>query len=432
MNNSTLLICTLGGSPEPVVAALKHWRPARVCFVHTPQTIADVEARVVPMARTEGVNLDAGRYDLFELPDGQNLETCLDYIRQLTTKAEKWAARGESFQVVVDFTGGTKCMSAAICIQASRWTCEFSYVGGSERSKDGVGVVVSGMEKIVHQANPWNSLGHQAVEEYVVLFDQHDFQAAARVAGRMKQRVSRPDRKNELACLENLAKALQAWDLFDHKKCKSLLNHVNNSANNLRAVLGKKTGDCILAGVAKLAAHLEQLIQAQPPSHYHVFDLLANAKRRADEGRYDDAVARLYRAIEAIAQVELKEKYGIENTEKVPLEKVPEPLHSRWVSRAVEGVVTLGLQHSYELLEALENEAPENEAPENTTSEKFRAAGLGGTGSPLVARNRSVLAHGFERVSNRVFENLWCAAVSLAEVNDEYLPSFPSLAKCRS
>ena len=50
-------------------------------------------------------------------------------------------------------------MSAAFGIQASRWPCMFSYVGGNERTKDGLGIVVSGSEKVFHQTNPWDSLG---------------------------------------------------------------------------------------------------------------------------------------------------------------------------------------------------------------------------------------------------------------------------------
>ncbi len=422
MSSSTLLICTVGGSPEPIVAALKQWQPVRVRFVHTPQTKDDVASKVVPMARIEGVDLDVGRYDLFELPEGQDLASCLDHLRQLTPVATEWAARGASFQVVVDFTGGTKCMSAAIGIQASRWPCSFSYVGGNERTKDGVGVVVSGAEKIVHQANPWDALGYQAVEEYVVLFDQHAFLAAANIAAVTTKRVSRPDRKRELSSLGQLAKALDAWDRFDHKTSSNLLDSVSKSANDLRAVLGATRGDRVLAGAARLAEHLSQLGQATPPSRLHVLDLLANAKRRKDEGRFDDAVARLYRAIEAIAQVALKEKHGIESTERVPLERVPDPLRNTWTSRADEGVVAVGLQDAYALLELLSD----------PVGMQFRNAGLNGKISPLVARNRSILAHGFERVSEAVVKKLWTSALLLADVDAASLPSFPEIAEGRS
>jgi CRISPR-associated protein (TIGR02710 family) len=414
---SRFLICTVGGSPEPVVAALKHWRPERVRFVHTPQTKGDVDAKIVPKARAEGVELDAGRYDLFELPDGEDLASCLDRLRQLTPEVTQWASRGQQFEVVVDFTGGTKCMSAAIGVQASRWPCIFSYVGGLERTKEGVGVVVSGAEKVVFQANPWDAFGHQAVEDFVVLFDQHAYFAAANVAAMAKTRVSLPDRKRELAVLEQLANAFDAWDRFDHKSSSATFDNVAKSANDLRAVLGLAKGNQVLDSVTRLANHLSELCRATPPSRHHVLDLLANAKRRKDERRFDDAVARLYRAIEAVAQVALKESHGIASTEKVPLDRVPEPLRTEWASRAKDGILALGLQDAYALLTSL------NDA----LGEKFRSAALNGTKSPLVARNRSILAHGFDRVSPNVVDKLWTTALSLADVEEATVPSFPTL-----
>lgn len=420
MSSSTLLICTVGGSPEPVVAALKQWRPVRVRFVHTPGTKGKV-AEIVPVAREEGVDLDAGRYDLLELPDEQDFTSCVEHLRGLTDEVRAWAARGDGCQVVVDITGGTKCMTAAMAIQASHWPCLFSYVGGKERTKDGVGIVVSGSEIVRHAQNPWDALGHQAVGDFVVLFDQHAYLAAANVATATMRRVSRPDRKRELSSFEQLAKALDAWDRFDHATSKNLLESVSKSANDLRAALGPTRGDRVLAGTARLVEHLGQLGQAQPPSGHHVLDLLANAKRRKDEGRFDDAVARLYRALEAIAQVALKEAHCVESTEKVRLEQVPESLRTMWAARANDGVVSLGLQDDYALLAALND----------PVGQKFHDAGLSGTKSPLVARNRSILAHGFDRVSAAVFDRLWTSALSLANVDMARLPSFPVLAEGR-
>jgi CRISPR-associated protein (TIGR02710 family) len=414
----TLLICTVGGSPEPVVAALKHWQPLRVRFVHTPQTKGDVATKVVPKACEEGAALDAGRYDLFELPDGQDLASCLDHVRQLTPVVFEWAARGADFRVVVDFTGGTKCMSTAVGIRASRWPCVFSYVGGNERTKDGVGVVVSGTEKIVHQANHWDALGDHAIEDFVVLFDRHAFLAAANVASVTMKRAVRADRRREFAVLEQLAKALDAWDRFDHTTSKRLLENVAKSSNDLRAVLGQDRGTRVLNGAAHLANHLGELCQATPPSRHHVLDLLANATRRKDEGRADDAVARLYRATEAIAQAALRERHGIESTEKVPLDRVPEALRAEWASRANEGVIALGLQDAYALLAGVND----------SVGQKFQSAGLSGKTSPLVARNRSILAHGFERVSDSVFDKLFALTLSFADVDAAALPSFPTIS----
>jgi CRISPR-associated protein (TIGR02710 family) len=150
-----------------------------------------------------------------------------------------------------------------------------------------------------------------------------------------------------------------------------------------------------------------------------VLDLLANAKRRKEEGRVDDAVARLYRAIEAVAQVALKERYGIDSTTKIPLDRIPAVLRPEWDSRANEGFVTVGLQDAYALLASLED----------PLADKFRNAALNGTESPLVARNQSILAHGFVRVTDAVFEKLWASALSLADIQEEGLPAFPALGE---
>jgi CRISPR-associated protein (TIGR02710 family) len=177
---------------------------------------------IVSKANAEGLGLDAGRYQCFELPDGQDLERCLDQLRHLTPEVHAWLARNAEHRVVVDYTGGTKCMSAAIALRARQWPCLYSYVGGSDRTREGLGIVVTGTERVIHQANPWNELGSQAVEAYIMLFDQLGFAAAARVADEAKRLMSREDRKSELNVLEQLACAFDAWERFDHRRAASV------------------------------------------------------------------------------------------------------------------------------------------------------------------------------------------------------------------
>lgn len=100
----------------------------------------------------------------------------------------------------------------------------------------------------------------------------------------------------------------------------------------------------------------------------------------------------------------------------------PSPLRKTWNPRAEEGVVKLGLQDAYALLGALNN----------PLGAKFQNAKLNDPKSPLTARNRSILAHGFARVSLEVFERLWEAALNLANCQEADLPSFPKLGERKS
>jgi|SRR5579884_4261745 len=413
----TLLICTVGGSFEPLVQSLSHWRPARVVFVPSKQTEVQIDTILREYSERAGQPLSPGSYERFPISDPENLEDCLRVMQQLDEEVRRWLERGDDYRVVADFTAGTKCMTAALALQARRWPCLFSYVGGGQRTKEGVGVVISGTERIVHQINPWDALGHQAVEEFIVLFDQRAFLAAANVAKMAKIRVSRPARKRELAALEQLASAFDYWDRFDHQRSRVEFTAVEKAANDLTEVFGRDRAAQLLDDVRRSSDHLAALCGAPPPSRHHVLDLLANAKRRREEGRLDDAVARLYRAIEAIAQVTLKERHEIESTERIPLESIPEPLRSEWECRADDGSVTVGLQDAYRLLLALGD----------ALGRKFEDAKLNGRDSPLIVRNRSPLAHGFEKVSSTVVDQLWKSTLDLAEIDEAALPRFPRL-----
>jgi CRISPR-associated protein (TIGR02710 family) len=415
---SIFLVCTVGGSHEPVAAAITHWRPVRIRFVHSPQTKGDIDGKIVPEVRKRGFDLDPGRYDFFELPDAEDFSGCVDRLRELTLDVEQWVRRGEAFRAIVDFTGGTKCMSAALAVHAKRWPCLFSYVGGTARNKAGVGNVVSGAEKVVHSVNPWDALGYQAIEEFIVLFDQRAFAAAARVAEEAKKRVSRDYHKRELNVLEQLARAFDAWDRFNHRAAVCHLSNVKAGLNHLRAVLGAQGADRVRHRMEGWEDYLRELSKARVPSRQHILDLLANARRRQEEGRFDDAVARLYRAIEATAQLTLAETYGLDSTERVPLARVPEALRTRLEPRAEEGLVKLGLQDTYALLRAWGD----------ALGEKFHQAGLSGRESPIAARNRSILAHGFDRMSDEICDRLWQVALKLTGTTEDALPGFPRLS----
>jgi len=71
--NSRLLMATVGGSPEPLVASLLHWRPARVVFIVTPQTRDSVPGAIVPdVQANDRPEFDAGRHDLHIVPNIRN------------------------------------------------------------------------------------------------------------------------------------------------------------------------------------------------------------------------------------------------------------------------------------------------------------------------------------------------------------------------
>lgn len=419
-DEAILLICTVGGSPEPVIAAIKDWGPKRVRFVPSPETRGDIDHKILPGLAALGVAIDTWDCETLQLTDSQDLERCVDELRALSSEVTSWAGRPGG-RVVVDITGGTKCMTAAMALQGSRWPCTFSYVGGTERSKAGVGVVVSGAERVHDSENPWAGLGYRAVEEFVTLFDQSAFGPAARKAREAREKIDRPDRRQEFAALENLALGLHEWDRFRHARGLERLKAAIRAANDLRAMFPDESGERLVRSLTAVDAHLAKTRPANYPSHWHVVDLLANAGRRKAEDRVDDAVARLYRAIEATAQVALRDRHGIQSTGKVPLDSIPETLRCHLQVRASGDNVSLGLQDSYRLLREFGDDV----------GQKFQDLGLEGRESPLGVRNQSILAHGFVPVPDSTYDSLWRSALALADLDEASIPTVPKLGQER-
>lgn len=94
----------------------------------------------------------------------------------------------------------------------------------------------------------------------------------------------------------------EKWDAFDYEeydfnKIESYFTNIKELSDNKEAikVLTDKTNDNY--------------------NSYRIADLINNAIRRIEEKRYDDAIIRLYRALELIGETELHEKYGIRKTD---------------------------------------------------------------------------------------------------------------------
>lgn len=403
-----LLICTVGGTPEPLVKSLLHWCPDRVVFIPSEQTRSQVDAILRKYAEDAGRRLGPGCYCICPVSDAEDLSGCLRTMRSLDQEVQDWSARGDDYAVVADLTGGTKCLSAALALQARRWRSQFSYVGGERRTKDGVGVVETGAERVVYCTNPWDALGYQAVEDAVLVFNHGGYGAAAHLLERAIKNSDRPEVKRELATLKALVDAYAAWDRFDHRTAQTKFADALKNRNDLIATFADAP-----SLIGRIESHYKcvaRLADSADPTLDWVQDLLDNARRRAAEHRYDDAVARLYRAIEALAQIRLREQYEISNTKKVPLDKLPPALRQEWMSRARNGVVMLGLRDAYRLLKERGDEL----------GHRFAASSLDDDErSPLVTRNDSILAHGFTPVGDTMYKQLWEEACTLAHYRGE-------------
>ena len=405
------MFVSLGGAPAPIIKSLNHHKPDYICFLVSEQTKKDIETVM------QKLEYRLIHHDWITTPAAEGLSETFKVIYSgLDAILSKWGIGYED--LIVDYTGGTKTMSASIVLATIERISRYSYVGGTERTKEGVGIVIDGKERMLFSDNPWNEMAVMKKKEVNLLFNHGRYTTALDAVRKIIPMVT-PDVKPFFEWAADAIEGYELWDRFSHRDA---LNRIGKSFNKLEPyAMPMERGEGIKEMVITMKKNkefLDALVNDKGrQNEYKVFDLLANARRRADENRYDDAVARLYRAIEAYAQFKLESKYGIK-TSDVKSEEIPEDLKEEYIKKyrdENDERVKLPLYASYELLKNKGDEMGIRFFQQyETTLKKL-----------LDTRNSSILAHGFVSVKEETFKNMYNAILSFTDMKESNLPEFP-------
>jgi CRISPR-associated protein (TIGR02710 family) len=423
-----VLLISVGGSEAPVIFSVRHTHPGAVVFFVSPESRGMVSQRILPALLEDPGQLPD--HEFVVTPDGQDLgESVLTLLREIPRALRKLGRTRRPWPEIVDYTAGTKVMSAAVVLASSRFPCKVSYIGtpdSSGRTKNGLGIVLDGKERLYRQENPWNRLAWYEVHAAAELFNRGQYGNAADLLRRILGQLDDPEVRELYQVLGDVFQGFEAWDVFDHRQARQLLGQ---SRERLAHLATRHRG--LFPGLEPFAGEVEGLfpvlmdIQPGALTWQAVLDLLSNARRRADlEGKYEDAVARCYAAIEKAAHRVLQQSYGIDAGNVDPA-KVPESLRPRLqarrrLHRRKDGtqieIISIGLRDQYELLAALGDPLGLRFAEMSDSLARH-----------LDARNRSILAHGFVPARREHYENLFHDAVQLLNIPEQDLTAFPVL-----
>lgn len=405
-----ILVCTVGGSSAPIERAIRELRPRFVCFLCTdsdagnPKAASRLEVEgaagdgtgdTIP-ART-GLSRDA--WEVVIVPHDDPDEAYGIVLGRLVALEHRFP----DCEIVADFTGGTKSMTAALVLaKVERPAVSLQVVvgerndlhkvtHGTERAQrlDTDRIVASRQIALLGRA--WSSFGYA--------------EAAAgldRVVASLSRRARPPqDLLAEAKRLRRLSAAFAAWDRFEY----------GAAVNGLGSLHGTMP---TLGPYVDAVRRLKERDGREP---LVLFDLWRNAERRAARGQYDDAVSRCYRLIEWTAQWLLRRYRGLE-TAKVPAELAPEEI-SGPAQSSMAGTVKLGLLQAWQLLMRLEPECPaaqamaHGEAGMKTMYQVMK--------NHIHARNSSFLAHGFVPIGRERWERIggWMAERFMPMLREE-------------
>lgn len=208
-------------------------------------------------------------------------------------------------RMVADFTRGTKAMSAALVLAASRYDIpRLRYIVG-QRGK--TGNVIAGTEDI-HEFPTRISSGHRLLDQALLVMKKGNFAAVLDILPDVSGPMAGvwPDDVQKLSRFGRAAAAFYAaWDRLDYAEAGKLLGGGLPECPD-------KGWECFVPRT-DVCKHVRRLAETKPDLNeecadwvrVRAVDLLANGERRIRDRQFEDAYLRAYRVLELIGQARL-------------------------------------------------------------------------------------------------------------------------------
>jgi len=313
-----VLMVTVGGSPEPIVQAVQAHQPDEVVFVCsappcTAPSLEQVIGEGTPCRHGENdwrpnlvnqLQLQGFRADLqlILIPDPDDLA---DIHRRIHEACDALRNRFSRLELCGDYSGGTKAMSAALAMALVDQNAGLSLVAGNRSNL----IRIHRSQGVRPMAVSDIRVRRLLQDQLAPLLERHLYDQVAlllRDVGQLHGENLDPDSFEALTEFQGCLAVLMRWDRFEWSDALHLAANtcLPKSLEALFAWWQRvDSAQALLFGeVPQVACTGYELVQ----------DLVLNAERRGSRGWYDDAVARLYRALELLAQtyIQLELQYN--------------------------------------------------------------------------------------------------------------------------
>jgi len=403
------LLLTVGGSAEPLISAMRALKPRFVRFAVT-EPAGDAKGSITMLEGEAGLphraGLDPASWDHVTVPH-DDPDRAFALLRE---SLQDLRERFRDAELIADYTGGTKSMSAALLYAVVAVPGVRAQLMAGAR--DNLAQVRSGTERPRRVELTWLLAEREAARLSAgwqrFAYAEAEEGTAAILRDLAEDTAAPPGARRELERLRDFSALFAAWDRFDHA----------SALRQLRAMPAE-----FQDWLAPWRPSLELLCDPDPNRRggMQCLDLWRNAERRAQRRLYDDAVARCYRMLEATAQWHLRAVHKIDPA-AMPWEEIdPQLLERAGIERRAKQKELGGLMPSFRFSAALE--------PEGPIAKFLTGQTLPGYGKKpralerelrnmLDLRNLSILAHGFQPIGREGWERFgkFCRELFLPQV----------------
>jgi CRISPR-associated protein (TIGR02710 family) len=390
------MLITVGSGPgieNAIAYSIRRHIPKLVVFCCSDKTKDTVE-KVKEIMKEEMPEVS-----IKENPEVNDFENIFDTYCEYIEELERQGYHHD--EIVADYTSGTKAMSAALATAGIVCRLDsLSYVYSYNRDDTYGRSKTAGMK--ASSLTPNLIYTKQRIDFARKYINKYQFSTAIDLLSK----DIHPKFDEESQWLTLIAQAYDTWDKFNFQEARDLFSRISvhplSLSSNLKEIFigHKKLTGQLLHQTEIYTKAIEKTIKSEPVpeadsallTQHITFDLINNAQRRSKEAKYDDAVARLYRALECMAQIVFLKKTGFVNS-KCPLNKLPEILQHQFADAGVDGKISIGLLQTFTALEIMNIETGKQ-----FMKQKEKWLGV------LEMRNNAILAHGLRPVSEEDYE----------------------------
>lgn len=189
------LIMSVGTSFEPLVLNISLLKPGKILFLCTEETEGVLD-KIVSFC-----NLKVRDYQRRIVSETDPV----DIYREIKEAFVSW---GKPDEIYIDFTGGTKAMSAAAALAGAMINVRLLYIGSDNYLRD-FRKPEPGTEQLYFISNPIEIFCDLEIEKAYTLFAEHNYSVAAEKLEALKEEVPEPNLRRTLDLTFLLAKTYE-------------------------------------------------------------------------------------------------------------------------------------------------------------------------------------------------------------------------------
>jgi len=367
--SNNILLITVGGNSAPIITAISATKPALTIFICTEDSCQQVSKKGIfikasfadkkPTLPNIPTQAKIQNFQILIVPADDLTQTCI----LLKEKIQQLLQEYPQHKIIADYTGGTKTMSASLVVVSLQYRqIQLNLTTGERLNL----IKVSDNTQISQNIKAEQLQNQIAEKPYLLLWQGYFFNSAA------------IGFKNINKNYATLCHGFAQWDDFKYQMAYDILKpykkQIIKNYNSGREIFNN-------------------LIILNNPQHklykpLLIIDLYQNCLRCVDKKKYDDAVIRIYRMMELIAQwmLEFHLKIKTCDIDESVIKKLPKEIN---IIKNKEGKYQAGLWVSYQIIMAL---LPKTHLTQQIKTELDILRDL------TLIRNNSILSHGFAPV----------------------------------